>query len=83
MDEIFIRALAMPSKVYAVTVCDSNNDCNIYVNSNLNENIQQDGIQHELIHIKLNHFYNKKRVTILEGEVCTSDQMDFIKSRLP
>jgi len=76
MDEIFIRTLVLPSRVYAVTIEESG-DYNIYVNTNLNEELQKSGLEHELLHIKLNHFFNSRRVTILENENVQKERWTF------
>ncbi len=67
MNMIFIRGLSLPGKVRGVTVKDSDDNYNIYVNTNLNPEQQQKAIAHELKHIDKNHFYNEN--TAVENEL--------------
>lgn len=60
MGEIIIRYLNVPGKVNAVTVVDEEGDYNIYINPALSHEEQKKACDHELAHIKKNHFYNKK-----------------------
>lgn len=64
---IFVRFVSLPFGVKGVTL--PNDDCtfDVYINSNLDETIQQDTLKHELEHIFLDHLYIKyESVTIEE-----------------
>lgn len=58
MDDIFIHELQLPMCVHATTIPDSNGDFTIILNSFLSQEAKQETIQHELVHIKKDHFYN-------------------------
>ncbi|WP_458862332.1 hypothetical protein [Acidaminobacterium chupaoyuni] len=66
MDRIFIRPLALPARVHAVTVTDENGDFNVYVNTQICSALQEDACVHELRHIRLQHFYDHEPVIINE-----------------
>ena len=67
-NNIFVRMVPFPAHVRAVTI--PNNDCtfDIYINSNLPEELQQKALQHELNHIRMDHFYNSDPVAKNERE---------------
>lgn len=69
MGEIIIRYLSMPCSIEACTATDSNDDYNIYINSNLSFQEQEKAKQHELSHIQQNHFYSNKTAAVCESEV--------------
>jgi len=56
MDEILIRDFELPDDVKAITITDENCDYNVYVNSSLRRNERNAAINHELAHIKKQHF---------------------------
>ena len=56
MDEIFVRYRDMPGTVKGFTKEDANGDYNVYINSRLNYEQQQAALQHELAHIRKQHF---------------------------
>jgi hypothetical protein len=58
VEEIYVRSLRLPSPIKATTVIDYNGDFNVYVNANLNHDVQDRACEHELRHIYRNHFYN-------------------------
>lgn len=65
---IFVRIISLPVSVRAVTL--PNDDCtfDIYINSNLPQELQQKALEHELKHIRKNHFYNDDPVWLNEKE---------------
>lgn len=67
-NNIFIRLLALPYSVRAVVL--PNPDCtfDIYINSNLPEELQQAALEHELNHIRKDHFYDYNPVWLNEQE---------------
>ena len=60
MREYCIRYIPMPWNARGVTVEDGNGFFNIYINSRLSTEMQQEAIAHELRHIQRNDFDNKK-----------------------
>ncbi len=66
---IFIRGIALPGSVRGVTVKDSDDNYNIYVNTNLNPELQELTVAHELKHINSNHFYSEHSAVENEQEV--------------
>jgi len=57
VDDIFIHELRLPMTVHAATVPDSNGDYTIIVNSDLSTRAKRKAAEHELVHIKKEHFY--------------------------
>ncbi len=68
MGDIIIRYISMPASIRAYTLTDHNDDYNVYVNDALNSIEQQKAINHELRHIKGDHFYRISSVTADETE---------------
>ncbi len=68
MEDIFVRPLILPPCVRGVTVVDENGDYNVYVNSSLPSDLQEQAVRHELRHIKGGHFYNFDSVRRNENE---------------
>lgn len=67
MGDIFIRGLSLPGKVRGVTV-EVQDDFIVFINTNLCPETQQRAIQHEIKHIKSDHFYQDSPVVINELE---------------
>lgn len=65
---IFVRLVALPIAVRAVTLPNDDGTFDIYVNSNLAEELRQKALAHELEHIRQDHFYNDDPVWINEKE---------------
>lgn len=65
---IFVRLIPLPEAVRAVTL--PNDDCtfDIYINANLPEELQRKALDHELEHIRKDHFYNDDPVWLNEQE---------------
>ena len=69
MGDIFVHMLSLPCRVHGLTVPDADGNFTIIVNENLNGNVKQQTLRHELEHIKLEHFYNDcKDVAVEELE---------------
>ena len=66
MNCVFIRGIALPGRVRGVTVIDEQEDYNVYINTNLCPETQRKTIEHEMIHIKADHFYNEEPVVYNE-----------------
>lgn len=65
---IFVRLIPLPETVRAVTL--PNVDCtfDIYINATLPEELQRKALDHELEHIRKDHFYNEDPVWLNEQE---------------
>ena len=68
MGDIIIRYIPMPATIKAYTLTDDNDDFNVYVNSTLNSIQQKKAVEHELRHIKADHFYRDTSVCQDEKE---------------
>lgn len=66
--DIFIRLLALPLAVRAVTLPNEDGTYDIYVNEELPAELRQRAAEHELRHIQQNHFYDYNPVWINEME---------------
>lgn len=64
---IFVRSIPLPEAVRAVTL--PNDDCtfDIYINANLPEELQFKALEHELKHIRKDHFYDDDPVWLNEA----------------
>jgi len=60
--DIFVRYINLPSTVRGVTIPNEDDTFNIYINSTLCIEKQKKALNHELEHIKRNHFYDEEPV---------------------
>ena len=65
---IFVRSVALPGSVRAVTLPNDDGTFDIYINAKLPEELQRAALQHELKHIRKDHFYNDDPVWLNEKE---------------
>lgn len=65
---IFVRLIPLPCSVRAVTLPNTDSTFDIYINANLSQELQQAALDHELAHIRKDHFYNDDPVWINEEE---------------
>lgn len=65
---IFVRMIPLPEAVRAVTLPNDDGTFDIYVNSILPELLQNRALEHELRHIRMDHFYSEDPVTKNEIE---------------
>lgn len=68
MNRIFIRRIYMPGKVRGVTIAAPDDDFVVFINDALRPEVQRAAAEHELRHIKLDHFYDDDPVVISELE---------------
>lgn len=68
MGNIYIRGLPLPIKIKGVTVVDCDGNFNVYINTALSRDTQLKATEHELKHIKLDHFYDYEPVIVNELE---------------
>ena len=75
---IFVRMIPIPKAVRAVTLPNEDGTFDIYINSNLPDELQQKALEHELGHIRKDHFYNDDPVWINENEAgkCAKQSSD-------
>lgn len=66
MDEVIIRLQDMPIRMKGVTLLDESGDYNVYINSRLSADSQREVLNHEMLHIRRDDFYND--LTIREAE---------------
>lgn len=69
---VFVRYLPFPIKVEGVTLPNSDGTFSVYINSNLSNKKQMLVFQHELDHIKKDHFYDSDPVVYNELSVETA-----------
>lgn len=65
---IFVRTVPLPCAVRAVTLPNDDGTFDIYINARLPEELQQKALDHELKHIRKDHFYNDDPVWLNEQE---------------
>lgn len=58
----------LPSSVRAVTIPNDDTTFDVYINSILPEELQIRALEHELKHIKLDHFYDNNPIGQNERE---------------
>lgn len=66
MDEVIVRLQDMPIRMKGVTLLDESGDYNVYINSRLSADSQREVLDHEMLHIQRDDFYNE--LTIQEAE---------------
>ena len=65
---IYVRMIALPEAVKAVTLPNDDGTFDVYINANLPELLQNRALEHELRHIRMDHFYNEDPITKNEEE---------------
>ena len=68
MTDFYVRFVPFPLTVKGVTVVNDDGTFDIYINSNLDEIQQEKALNHELKHIKKDHFYSVKDIKVVEKE---------------
>lgn len=66
--DYFLRYVDFPPGVEGVTVPNSDGTFDIYINARLGETRRQECLEHELRHIRRDHFYSGGDVETLEAE---------------
>lgn len=66
--DYFVRLVELPLHIRGVTLPNDDGSFDIYINSSLSPDQQQDALQHELCHIQKDHFYQERRVSLCEAE---------------
>lgn len=65
---VFIRTVRLPEAVRAVTIPNDDGTFDIYINEVIPQELQQRALEHELEHIRKDHFYNEDPVWVNEEE---------------
>lgn len=65
---IFVRLVPLPIAVRAVVLPNDDGTFDIYINADLPEELQHKALEHELEHIRRDHFYNDDPVWVNEQE---------------
>ncbi len=65
---IFLRLLPLPTAVRAVTLPNDDGTFDIYINANLPQELQDRALEHELNHIRKDHFYNEDPIWLNEKD---------------
>jgi hypothetical protein len=56
MDNVYLRFVSLPPTIKGLTVQDEAGDYNVYINSRLTHEANQQTLQHEIQHINTNDF---------------------------
>lgn len=65
---IIVRYISLPYTVFGITVPNDNGDFSVYINSKLSDKKKKEAVEHEIKHIKLDHFYDNNPVELNELE---------------
>jgi hypothetical protein len=69
MGNIYVRLLdGLPNKVPGMVVEDENGDYNVYLSSALTKEEMKETLDHEIEHIRKDHFSDQRPITELEEE---------------
>jgi len=66
--DIYIRYVSLPYYIDGVTLPNDDATFDVYINLQLCEEKQKETLQHELNHIRKNHFYDYNCIAINEIE---------------
>ena len=67
MADYYIRFVKLPRKVEGVTIVNSDGTFSVYINEILGAEERQAVLEHELRHIRLEHFYEDVPVAVAEN----------------
>lgn len=68
MTDTYVRLIPLPRKVEGVTLPNDDGSFDIYINSRLSPAEQQKTLEHELRHIRQEHFYVDLPVSAMERQ---------------
>ena len=68
MTDTFVRLVPLPAKVEGVTLPNDDGSFDIYINARLSPARQQETLEHELRHIRHEHFYLDMPVARMERQ---------------
>lgn len=67
MDEVIVRLQDLPIKINGMTILDSDENYNVYINARLSCDDQRKAYEHELEHIRRDDFYNSCSIQEVEA----------------
>lgn len=69
MEDFYIRTVKLPGSVRGVTIPNDDGTFNVFINSSLSPECSNDTLEHELNHIKKDHFHDDtKSIEAVETE---------------
>lgn len=68
MSDYYVRYIALPHSVEGVTVPNDDGTYSVYINSDIPAERQQAALAHEIEHIKHDHLYSCKPLSVVERE---------------
>ena len=68
MTDTYVRLVSLPAKVEGVTLPNDDGSFDIYINSRLSPLRQQETLEHELRHIRHEHFYLDMPISRMERQ---------------
>ena len=68
LGDVFVRFVALPNTVRAVTLPNNDGTFDVYINADLPEELQRKALDHELEHIRRDHFYDCNPVFVNEED---------------
>ena len=68
MTDTYVRLVSLPAKVEGVTLPNDDGSFDIYINSRLSPLRQQETLEHELRHIRREHFYLDMDIASMERQ---------------
>ena len=68
MTDTYVRLVPLPVKVEGVTLPNDDGSFDVYINSRLSPARQQETLEHELRHIRREHFYLDLDVSSMERQ---------------
>jgi hypothetical protein len=68
MQDVFIRFVPLPIEVEGITIPNEDLTFDVYINSNLCRRKQEETMEHELNHIKKDHFWSINPVWMNERD---------------
>lgn len=67
MNDYYVRFVKLPRRVEGVTVVNTDSTFSVYINEILDAEERQAVLEHELRHIRLEHFYDDMPVAVAEN----------------
>lgn len=69
MEDYYVRTVKLPGSVRGITIPNDDGTFNVFINSLLSPECTDDTLEHELRHIKKDHFYDDiKTIEEVEAE---------------
>ena len=73
MIDYYVRPVPLPRRVEGVSIPNDDGSFDIYINSNLPPELQQKTLEHELRHLKAEHFYLDMPIERMERQANGED----------